>query len=163
MWDRAGLARYGHAEWVGNGARDRIAAWTERDNNRVFIHRDREDISVMIHEALHLYSSNIGLGSGGLREGIVEYFTLEILRNLTPPLVAPNHYPEQSRIAEMLIRLVGRDDVARANFEGDVDGLITAYQRAMFLTDPDDWDHFIQSINDENWAAARQFVTPFAY
>lgn len=155
-WDRAGIAHYGEATWNG-GKSTSINAFVD-SHGRVWIHKDRGNAGTMIHEAVHKYSDRAMIGvSQPLNEGVTEYFTRVVCAALAPPIAGRGNYQSNYDCVVALVALVSEATVASAYFDGDIDGLETAFVAAK---SQNDWNDFIGHTRNNRWADAAALCTP---
>ena len=112
----------------------------------------------MIHEAVHKYAVDELLHqSQPLNEGTTEYFTRLVSTGAGVNTAARANYEENYDTVTQLVGLVGEATVASAFFDGDVDGLRTAFIQKKSEAD---WDAFLKATKETRWADAQTFLTP---
>lgn len=119
----------------------------------VWIHRDRQRPTTVLHEALHLYSDAAVRTTCGseVNEGITEYFTRQIVREQNLP-DRSGIYDDEYAEVNALVEICGEDVLRRAYFEGDIAGLESAIDTARSAGTFATW---VAAMQAEDWAAAR--------
>ena len=123
----------------------------------IWVHRDMGNTGTVIHEGMHKYAKDLlrdeqialcnthGIKHGGtsrLDEGITEYFTRIVLKQLRMP--QRENYENEFLVASKLAGLVREQTLAAAYYDGKFDAL----QRVFGA----DWDTFAQELEKKNWA-----------
>lgn len=123
----------------------------------VWIHRDRQRPTTVLHEALHLYSNAAVRTTYGnkVNEGITEYFTRQIVREQNLP-DRTDLYDDEYAEVNALAEICGEDVLRRAYFEGNIAGLQSAIDTARSAGTFAAW---VAAMQGEDWAAARAALT----
>ena len=163
-WETVGLNQYGEDRWEDR--RDRINAFVDRDG-RVFVHKDRGNAGTMVHEACHKYSTrDLIQVSQPLNEAVTEYFTRLVCERADIDISGRGNYQANYDCATELVAMVGEATVAASYFDGDTDGLRSAFREARDrLRDRDDnlltrmksraeWNTFVEATSANEWDEA---------
>ena len=151
-WKIAGENHYGASTWVTKTSG--INGFVDSEG-RVWINKDAGDIGTMIHEGVHKYSVDELIDeSQPLNEGVTEYFTRKVIR-AAGIIAMRTSYGRNFITTTKLVSLVGEGVLAKAYFDGDVDGLETAFVAAKSASD---WSDFLSATEAENWTLADGYL-----
>jgi hypothetical protein len=133
----------------------------------IWVHKDRGNAGTVIHEGMHKYADPTlrnelmkkypGSGADGgisqLDEGITEFFTREVTKNLG---ITRGNYASQFDVTNTLAGLVGKTSLASAYFDGQLGGLKKAYIGAKGPTS--DWEAFAKAIEEKRFGDAKALL-----
>jgi hypothetical protein len=122
-------------------------------DRRVFVHADRGNPGTVIHEGMHKYS-NLKIKNtfgSSLNEGVTEFFTRKITDELS---IARSNYEDNYAAAKKMADTLTEDVVAKAYFDGDLDGLKKAFidhrvsKGQTKAEAKQDWKDFVEAGDD---------------
>ena len=95
----------------------------------VYVNGKTTLVTATVHEMLHLNTAADFRAKVGetFNEGTTEYLARKALKASGVTVPATTAYPDQIKLTELLIALVGEDILTKAYFEG-VDSLVKAYE-----------------------------------
>jgi hypothetical protein len=166
-WERVGRTDFGDAWFDEDHAHTRASAAYTRFNEAgepelVYVHADRGDTAhIMIHETIHVHSNNSNLHSDELVEGITEYYTRRVIRDLGLYATMPISYPQETRIIEMLIAYLGANGeqlIADAYFQNQTDQLVAAFLSVRGETATVSWAIFRTHLSRNRWTDAQAML-----
>jgi len=119
-----------------------------RDGADVYVHQDRGSPSTVIHEGMHLYSSDAYRNDLGfnVNEGTTEWLTRLVIAEQSLGFVR-NNYPQQHTSVNKLVAKAGQAAVMDAYFNGNIAGLRTAIDGATSAGTFDNWVTFMKASN----------------
>ena len=174
-WDRAGIAHYGEAVWKTGPPpktpkKDAINGFVD-SQGRVWIEQNSGNGGTMLHEGMHKYSHEDYLSTLGfnMNEGTTEYFTRIICKDLG---ISRGNYETQYKLIDTLAtKVTTRDVVAAAYFDGNIDGLKSAFKayrkskKGFFgklltseATYEKDWTDFVAKFRAGEYEKARKYI-----
>lgn len=146
---------------IGGQATDlpNVAAFVDRTTKppTVYIHEVRRNPGTVIHEALHLYSSNKmrALVPDDVKEGMTEYFTRQIIEQEN--IVERENYEDEYKAVAELAEVVGEKAMREAYFEGKVKELEAAVDAARSAGTFHNWS---VSMDAGDWDGAHSALKP---
>ena len=152
-WNRAGKAHYGE-EWKDK--QYSILGFVD-SMGKAWIHKDKGDSGVMIHEAIHIYSRGTFDTYHNLSEGITEYFTRKVCAQLGPTISPRKNYQDEYNCVSTLQKLVSEPVLASAYFDGKKGDLSSAFIAAKSKSD---WSAFLSAMKAGDWPAANRLCLP---
>ena len=130
-----------------------VAAFVDRTTTppTVYIHETRQHPATVVHEALHLYSSDKMRAKvpSSVKEGMTEYFTRQIVEQ--EKIIERTNYEDEFQAVSELAQLAGETTMREAYFEGDLKGLEDAVDHARA---PGTYHNWTVSMEAEDWAGA---------
>jgi hypothetical protein len=96
-----------------------------------------------------------------LVEGITEYYTRRVIRDLGLYATMPISYPQETRIIEMLIAYLGADGeqlIANAYFQNQAAELEAAFLRVRGETATISWAIFRTHMSQNRWLEAQAML-----
>ena len=126
-----------------------------RDGSEIHVHVDRGEFATNIHESMHLFSHDDYRGKLGFNanEGATEFFTKKLCAE--QKITRGDFYPDQYGSTKKLADLVGEDKLAAAYYQGKVDDLKAALDKAKTAGTFDKW---VKAMQDGKYTEANALL-----
>lgn len=132
-----------------------LDGFSDRDSGVVYLNVRRGVATTLPHEVLHVNSSSEFVSAVGdeINEGMTEQLALDALATagVRPPAAA--HYPQERALVAELTRVVGRERMVQAYFQGG-----QALADVIALVGPDTFGSIKGAANAHNTSAAIELL-----
>lgn len=118
-----------------------------RDDTEIYVHQDRGEPATVVHEGIHLYSSDAYRDQMGfnINEGTTEWFMQLVVAEQSMSVLRPAYGSQVASVKRMAAKAGGQAVVMDAYFNGNIAGLRTAVDNATSAGTFNQWVTFMQA------------------